>query len=83
MLPGAYDKEKVYKALKYLPNQEVPIQPIIPPRRNAKIGQHGNCKDPPLPRDENLRLPAAGRQDSKDGTEGVETTKWISSPINC
>ena len=52
---GAYDKEKVYKALKYPPNQEVPIQPIIPPRRNAKIGQHGNCKDPPLPRDENLR----------------------------
>ena len=33
---GAYDKEKVYKALKYPPNQEVPIQPIIPPRRNAK-----------------------------------------------
>ena len=52
---GAYDKEKVYKALKHPPNQEVPIQPIIPPRRNAKIWQHGNCKHPPLPRDENLR----------------------------
>ena len=52
---GAYDKEKVYKALKHPPNQEVPIQPIIPPRRNAKTWQHGNCKHPPLPRDENLR----------------------------
>ena len=28
----------------------------IPPRRNAKIQQHGNCKALPHPRDENLRL---------------------------
>jgi hypothetical protein len=27
----------------------------IPPRKNAKIWQHGNCKAPPHPRDENLR----------------------------
>jgi IS5 family transposase len=27
----------------------------IPPRRNAKIRQHGNCKTPPHPRDQNLR----------------------------
>ena len=28
----------------------------IPPRQDAKIWQHGNCKRPPHPRDENLRL---------------------------
>jgi len=27
----------------------------IPPRRGAMIWQHGNCKQEPLPRDENLR----------------------------
>ena len=29
--------------------------PVIPPRSNAKIRQHGNCMAPPLLRDENLR----------------------------
>jgi transposase len=28
---------------------------VIPPRKDAKIWQHGNCKEPPHPRDENLR----------------------------
>jgi len=27
----------------------------VPPRRDAKIWQHGNCKKTPLPRDQNLR----------------------------
>lgn len=27
----------------------------IPPRSNALVQQHGNCKTPPHPRDENLR----------------------------
>lgn len=27
----------------------------LPPRPNAKIWQHGNCKSPPHPRGENLR----------------------------
>jgi hypothetical protein len=30
-------------------------KPVIPPRKNAVIWQHGNCKAPPHPRDENLR----------------------------
>ena len=47
---GAYDKDKVYRAL--IPRQ---IAPIIPPRRDARIWQHGNCKAPPHPRDEALR----------------------------
>ena len=35
----------------------------IPPRKNAVIGQHGNCKSPPHPRDENLRrIRIVGRQ---------------------
>ncbi len=47
---GAYDQWKVYGTLDA---QE--IQPIIPPRRNAKIKQHGNSGEPPLPRDEAIR----------------------------
>jgi hypothetical protein len=31
----------------------VPI--LIPPQKNAKIKQHGNCKAEPLLRDESLR----------------------------
>jgi transposase len=53
---GAYDKKKVYNAIeKRSQEQDIEIKVIIPPRRNAKIWQHGNCKKPPLPRDENLR----------------------------
>lgn len=47
---GAYDKRKVYREL--TGRQMVPI---IPPQRNARIWQHGNCKAPPHPRDEALR----------------------------
>jgi len=47
---GAYDKDKVYRAL--TPRK---IAPIIPPRRDARIWQHGNSKAPPHPRDEALR----------------------------
>lgn len=49
---GAYDKRKVYdKVRTHSPNCEM----LIPPRKNARIWQHGNCKAPPHPRDENLR----------------------------
>lgn len=49
---GAYDKRKVYqKVQKHSPDCQMPI----PPRRDARIWQHGNCKAPPHPRDENLR----------------------------
>ena len=34
---------------------EQQIEPIIPPRKNAKIKQHGNSSQPPLPRDEAIR----------------------------
>jgi Transposase DDE domain. len=47
---GAYDKWKVYGEL-----SKHKIAPVIPPRRNAKIKQHGNSKLPPLPRDEAIR----------------------------
>jgi Transposase DDE domain len=45
---GAYDKWKVYDALKT-------IQPVIPPQRRAAIRKHGNCAGPRLPRDEAIR----------------------------
>jgi DDE family transposase len=47
---GAYDKWKVYEEL-----ANRGIQPIIPPQHNAKIKQHGNSTDTPLPRDEAIR----------------------------
>ena len=48
---GAYDKRKVYEAC-----AERGIRRLsIPPRRDARIWQHGNCAAAPLARDENLR----------------------------
>ena len=49
---GAYDKRKVYDALnRHSPEVEI----LIPPRKNARIWQHGNSKAERLKRDENLR----------------------------
>jgi hypothetical protein len=49
---GAYDKRKVYDSLN-AHSPEVSI--LIPPRKNARIWQHGNTKAERLKRDENLR----------------------------
>jgi hypothetical protein len=61
---GAYDKHKVYDALnKHSPEVEI----LVPPRKNARIWQHGNSKAEPLKRDENLRyIRKHGRQQWKD-----------------
>lgn len=48
---GAFDTKKVYD--KCVEKEISNI--LIPPQINAKIWQHGNCKAPPHPRDENLR----------------------------
>jgi Transposase DDE domain len=49
---GAYDKRKVYAALNgHSPDVDI----LIPPRKNARIWQHGNSKKERLKRDENLR----------------------------
>lgn len=48
---GAYDKENVYQIIK---DKEIE-KCLIPPQKNAKIKQHGNCKKELHPRDENLR----------------------------
>jgi IS5 family transposase len=47
---GAYDKRNVYKAVK-----KRKAKVAIPPRRNAKVWQHGNTKKERLARDQNLR----------------------------
>lgn len=47
---GAYDQQDCYEQI-----QQRGAKPVIPPRKNAVIWQHGNCKAPPHPRDENLR----------------------------
>lgn len=48
---GAYDKRKVYEACA----QRAISRLAIPPRRDARIWQHGNSLAPLLVRDENLR----------------------------
>src|SRR5262245_34489950 len=47
---GAYDKRSCYDAL-----AARGATAVIPPRRDAKIWQHGNCHSAPWQRDENLR----------------------------
>mgnify|MGYP001797374800 CR=1 FL=1 len=47
---GAYDRRKCYAEA-----NNRGAKPTIPPRKNAIIWQHGNCKAQPHPRDENLR----------------------------
>jgi hypothetical protein len=47
---GAYDTSDCYDTL-----TQRGAKPVIPPRKNAVIWQHGNRKAPPHPRDENLR----------------------------
>ena len=50
---GAYDRRSVYADIqKHSPDCGI----HIPPRKNARIWQHGNCKSPPHPRDQNLRF---------------------------
>jgi IS5 family transposase len=48
---GAYDQRKVYQACRERGITRV----TIPPRKNARIWQHGNWLEPPLARDANLR----------------------------
>ena len=47
---GIYDQRKCYDAI-----NRVKARAAIPPRRGARIWQHGNSKDERLVRDENLR----------------------------
>ncbi|MEL7330569.1 MAG: IS5 family transposase, partial [Cyanobacteria bacterium J06559_1] len=48
---GAYDQLGCYDVI-----EQQRARAAIPPRKNAKIQRHGNCKAPPHPRDQNLRL---------------------------
>lgn len=48
---GGYDKRSFYQVCQELGIDDI----VVPPQRNAKIWQHGNCKSPPHPRDKNLR----------------------------
>lgn len=59
---GAYDKRKTYNVL-----NKHGTKAVIPPRRNAKIWQHGNSKKERLIRDQNLRrIRQVGRKTWKE-----------------
>ena len=47
---GAYDAHYIYEMI-----ANKGAQAVIPPRKDAVIRQHGNCKDPPLARDDVIR----------------------------
>jgi hypothetical protein len=63
---GSYDKRTVYDSLQ----QQAPEATIlIPPRKNARIWQHGNTKAERLRRDENLRtIRKSGRKGWKQSS---------------
>lgn len=63
---GSYDKRKVYASLQaHAPQATI----LIPPRKNARIWQHGNTKADRLKRDENLRtIRQQGRKAWKDNS---------------
>lgn len=64
---GSYDKKEVYSVLANPPGQDGAILPIIPPRRDAKIEQHGNSSKELKPRDENIReIRKLGREKWKE-----------------
>ncbi|WKZ15930.1 MAG: IS5-like element ISJca1 family transposase [Candidatus Jettenia caeni] len=48
---GSYDKRKVYESCK----RRGILRILIPPRKDAKIWQHGNCSTEPHVRDETIR----------------------------
>lgn len=55
---GAYDQRKVYDIL-----EREAADPVIPPRKNATLWQHGNSKKPRHSRDEVLRkIRSSGRR---------------------
>ena len=63
---GSYDKRKFYEACEQREVEQI----AVPPRRDAKIGQHGNSSKPPLPRDQNLRrIRRVGRKRWKEESD--------------
>jgi hypothetical protein len=53
---GGYDKRLCYDTLRERQEEQaVPLRVAIPPRRGARIWQHGNSQQERLARDENLR----------------------------
>lgn len=60
---GAFDTRKVYDKCLKKGIENI----LIPPKKNARIWQHGNCDAPPHPRDENLRqIRATSRKEWKE-----------------
>jgi len=58
---GGYDSHETYEYIASLG-----ASPVIPPRKDAVIAQHGNCKTPPKARDEVLRaIRKVGRKNWK------------------
>ena len=56
--------------------REPPIRPIIPPRKDAKIEQHGNRKTEPLPRNATIwAIRQRGRRGWKQAPAGFHATK--------
>ncbi len=69
---GAYDQRQCYQKAR-----NIGTKATIPPRKDAVIWQHGNCKATPHPRNENLiRIRQVGRKKWKQGSGYHETTMF-------
>ena len=59
---GAYEAHHCHTSV-----QRTGAKPIFPPRKGARIQQHGNCHAPPKPRDEAIRdIRSVGRKTWKE-----------------
>ena len=86
---GAYDTKSCYEQI-----EQKEAKAIIPPRKNAKLQQHGNCKAPRLTGDENLsairQMSRKKRKRESGATLRIENPnceraprEWLSSSLNC
>src|SRR3989304_4446895 len=72
---GSYDKRKVYNGLnQYAPNAQI----LIPPRKNARIWQHGNSKSERLKREDICYF--ASRTQQGSGGAAAQKRKLKSCP---
>lgn len=62
---GAYDSKNCFNK-----SSELDAKLVVPPRRGARIGKHGNCSGPPARRDEHIReIRRVGRKAWKENND--------------
>ena len=73
---GSYDKHKVFKALAN-PSHPGPIEPIIALRKDAKMQQHSNCKQPRRPAMRFCVRSATRGANTGNNKEAITAARWL------